>query len=86
MATDPIFEQFLAEMRDREEDLRLQRLSAYAGAVATAVALLAASFSPFGHPVAVFLVAEAALCTAAGLGVAEYVLRRGNGGSAEENA
>lgn len=78
MSADPIFEQLLAEMRDREEDLLLQRLSAYAGAVATAVAL-AATFLPFGHPVAVFFVAEPVLCTAAGLGVAEYVLRRGGG-------
>lgn len=77
MSADPIFEQLLAEMRDREEDLLLQRLSAYAGAVATALTLLAVVFSPFGHPVAVFFVAEPVLCTAAGLGVAEYVLRRG---------
>lgn len=69
---------YVARLREYEEEFLLRRLSAYAGAVATAVALLAAHFSPFGYPVAVFLVAEPALCTAAGLGVGEYVLWRGN--------
>lgn len=74
---------YVAKLREHEEDFLLRRLSAYAGAVATAVALLAAYFSPFGHPVVVFLVAEPVLCTAAGLGVAEYVLRRGSEAPAE---
>lgn len=68
---------YVAKLREYEEEFLLRRLSAYAGAAAVALALLAAHFSPFGHPVAVFLVAAPALCTAAGLGVAEYVLRRG---------
>lgn len=77
---------YVAKLREYEEDVLLRRLSAYAGTVATAVALLAASFSPFGHPVAVFLVAEPALCTAAGLGVAEYVLRRSDEAPVEDVA
>lgn len=68
---------YVAKLREYEEDFLLRRLSAYAGTAAVVLALLAAHFSPFGYPVAVFLVTAPALCTVAGLGVAEYVLRRG---------
>lgn len=68
---------YVAKLREHEEECLLRVLSTYAGTVAVVLALLAACFSPFGHPVAVFLVTAPTLCTAAGLGVAEYVLRRG---------